>query len=333
MTTRMAWRRWVGGLLVFLSAVWVATGLLPQTARAQAGEARLIPDAATFSYLTVGDPADLMLEVTHPAGTVAILPEPGADWGDVELRDVSIPEVLETASGDWVTRQRLTVALFKPGTFLTPPLSVRVGGMDGSSHELFVSPLTITVSSVLTSAETPLRDLKAQADVAVARWLQVLVGVGVAGLVALGGWLLWRQGALSGLRARTPAEQALAELEHLDSAGLVRQGKYKEYYLGVSHTMRRYLAREFGVSAVDMTTRELRSHLRRDVAAVSVVPRLITLLEECDLVKFAQVTPAPEGASAAMAEARALVHDLNTAREATPASPEGQPSSGIGGRA
>jgi len=333
MTTLMARRRWVGGLLTFLCAAWAATALLPQTARAQAGEARLIPDAATFAWLTVGDPADLTLEVTHPADTVAILPEPGADWGDVEIRDVSAPEVLDTEGGDLVTRQRLTVALFKPGTFLTPPLSVRVGGMDGSSYELFVSPLTITVSSVLTSAETPLRDLKAQADVAVARWLQVAVGAAAAGFVAVGGWLLWRRGALSGLRARTPAEQALAELDHLDAAGLVRQGKYKEFYLGVSHTMRRYLAREFGVAAVDMTTRELRSHLRRPMAAAPVVPRLIALLEECDLVKFAQVTPAPEGATAALAEARALVREMNATREATTASSEGQPSSGIGSRA
>ncbi|MGL4651277.1 MAG: hypothetical protein ACRC1H_17865 [Caldilineaceae bacterium] len=291
--------------------------MLPLPVRAQAAQAVLIPDE-TAAALTVGDVATLLLEVTHPADTVAILPTLGPAWGDVEVRAATAPEVTVNEDGGLTTRQTLSVALFAPGTVATLPLAVQVTNRSGTTYEVIAPPVTLTVQSVLTEPEPPLRDLKPQAVIARSIWLPVAGGLALLAALSGAGWYLWRRGALGRLGARTPLERALADLDSLAAAGLVQQGRYKELSLGLSQTVRRHLEREYGLVVEERTTRELRAVLRRTPLPAPAARRLLDLLAECDLIKFSEVTPSVAGAAALIDEARVVVRAISAGREEAP---------------
>jgi hypothetical protein len=310
--------------LAVLAALWLPGG----RAFAQAAQATLRVDGAGSGALTVGDLVPLTLEVSHPGDTVAILPELGTTWGDFEVRDASPSEVLVNEDGSLTTRQQLVVTLFAPGAYSTPPLPVRITNRTGTTYEVLALPVSLSVDSVLTEPEPPLRDLKAQAEAPGNVAVQAAGGLGLAALAAAGAWLLWRRGTLGRLNARTSMERALGELERLEAQGLVQQGKFKELYLGVSQTVRRHLAREYGVDVEDRTTSELRALLRRLPLPAHAARRLLDLLSECDLVKFAEVTPTPQSADALLEEARAVVRTVSGARQSTAPASSPSPAGG-----
>ncbi len=99
-------RRIITALLLMLVAL---TLLLPGSVSAQTNEtepagttlpeaagvtARLITDGLITdgAPLTVGDPALLTLEVTHPAGHQVFVPKIEGQWGEFEIQEQSIQE-------------------------------------------------------------------------------------------------------------------------------------------------------------------------------------------------------------------------------------------------
>ena len=66
--------------------------------------ARLITGDAP---LTVGDPAELTLEVTHPAGYQVFVPEMIGPWGEFEIQSQSPKTTESNADGSETTRQTI----------------------------------------------------------------------------------------------------------------------------------------------------------------------------------------------------------------------------------
>ncbi len=299
---------------------------------AQAAQATLLREGD--AALTVGDRATLTLEVRHAADTVAILPtlgEAGA-WGDFELVSTEPPSVNPNDDGSLTTRQSFVVTLFAPGLFTTPQLAVRMTDRSGVTYEVAPPPLTLTVDSVLTEPDPALRDLKAQAEVRAMGWLGPVLGLVALALAGAGGWWLWRRGAVGGLRPSTAMDRALAELNKLAAAGLAEQGKFKELSIGISQTVRKYLARELAIEVEDRTTRELRAQLRRTPLSAPAARRLLELLAECDLVKFSEATPTVEGAHALIDEAKEVVREVSGARHAPATEGAAPAQAAAGGR-
>lgn len=298
-------------VLMLAMLLMLLTGL---PARAQEISASVT--AAVSGTVTVGDPVPMRLEVIHPAGTAAILPAIEGLWGDFEIRNLSAPETTEEAGG---LRTRLTfdAVLFAPGQFNTPPLPVTVSDRTGVTLQAVAAPVPVTVESVLGEADTEPHDIKPQAALRGGWFSPQLVG-GVLGLLvaALGIWLLRWWLRRGGMLGRTALQRALDELDAIAAAGYPAQNKYKELYLAVSHTVRRHAEREFGVDLHERTTNELRALLRGLPLPPELARRLLTLFAESDLVKFAQVTPTPESASALIVEARAVSQGLSAAHAA-----------------
>lgn len=292
--------------------------------------ARLVFDGAP---LTVGQPVRFTLEVIHPADTVAILPALGADWSPVvEVRNQSAPVTRDNGNGTLTTSQEIEAALFAPGTFATPPLRAVVSDRSGVTVNAVAAPVPLAVNSVLAAEDLEPRDIKPQSRQSAFRAASgpIAGGLLVLPLVAgLGGWLWLRRRAR---RNRTALERVLDELAAIDAAHYPQQEQYKEMYLAVSHSLRRHLAREFGVDTRERTTSEMRSALRGLPLGREVPRRLLTLYAESDLVKFAQVTPTPASADALLAEARALsvaiskAHAADVARRAQAQAQAGAPA-------
>ncbi|MCA9988916.1 MAG: hypothetical protein KDE59_31635 [Anaerolineales bacterium] len=274
---------------VFLMLLWV------ETAVAQTNTAiTLTPNQAE---VTVGDPIQLVLAVTHPANTHVILPQLGETWGDFEIIGQSPPATETGPDGQTVTSQVIDARLFAPGTFETPPLTVTLSDENGQISEETAPAATVTVASILTEGDMELHDIKPQATLplpAVWPW----VAGGLLAVVAAGGagWYVWQkrqrvQALAPVVDTRPPYQIALDELARIDGLQLPEQGHFKEHYTLSTNTMRRYVEAIYHVPAMDRTTYEIRWALKRNAVTPEHMQRLVNLFNESDLVKFAKFTP------------------------------------------
>jgi len=298
-------------------------------------------DAPPERGWTVGDPIPLRLRVTAPAGFDVTLPELPQQWGPLEVREQSLQGPVTNEDGTITTVREATVALWSPGVYETPSLTVRYRDADGQLHEVDVSPLSITVASVLTEGDTEKRDLKPQASLPRPPvWPWVLAGTLVTALLSFAArWLLRRfQGhkvaaseSVEPVDTRPPEAIAYEELDRIAALDLPARGELKRHYTLVTDCVRTYLERVYSVPAMDRTTSELLTALRRARMDGEATTVLRALLEESDLVKFARFRPLVEQARAAVVQARRLV-DMTKPDRAPTAEEAGEPITGHGAR-
>ena len=247
----------------------------------------------------VGDLIPLTLEVTHPAGYRVIPIQLEGDWGDVEVREISTPQVIKNPDGSETTTQVIEVALWAPGEYKTPELPVAVSDTNGEVGQVMAAPLALNIASVLIEGDTNLRDIKPQAVLPLPPMWPWLVG-GLLMVILLAGATIWqlrrrRSRRLAALTnapdLRKPHEIALDELERIDGLSLPEQERFKEHYTMVSDVLRQYLEKEFHIPTLDRTTGEIRRSLKYSPLAQAHKTDLIDNLMMADLVKFAKMRP------------------------------------------
>lgn len=102
----------------------------------------------------------------------------------------------------------------------------------------------------------------------------------------------------------SPIERAWVELDRLVKKGLPGRGRYKDFYVELTMVVRRYIQRQYGVKAPNLTTEEFLRNERIAELSKGRVENLKAFLESADLVKFAGVQATPEMADDATASAR-----------------------------
>ena len=102
---------------------------------------------------------------------------------------------------------------------------------------------------------------------------------------------------------RPPHQIALDELDALPGLEL----SVKDFYDRLSDILRGYLERSLRVPALQMTTYDLQRSLSRTALDPALRGRLKSILDRCDLAKFARFLPAPEEYSRDIEEAKGIV--------------------------
>lgn len=256
--------------------------------------------SAPGGEFTVGDRIPLSLTVIHPGG-YRVLPLQFQDsaWGELEILDVSPPQVVANPDGTETTTQTIYATLWSPGEYITPELPLAISDTASDLHEISAAPLGLNVASVLVEGDTELRDIKPQASLPLpAIWPWVVGGLMVALLVALvAGWFLrrwWlrRKSALANAPdLRLPHEVAFDELTLIERLNLPPQQRFKEHYTLISDVLRQYLEKSFQIPTLDRTTIEIRRSLKLASLNQDNKRMLVELLNQADLVKFAKVRP------------------------------------------
>ncbi len=149
----------------------------------------------------------------------------------------------------------------------------------------------------------------------------VLALAGFVVAAAIGAWVLRK------LRARrravpeetTPSaprkplrpawETAIEELDRIAAAAYLEQGEIDRQYVEVTEVVRRYLENRYGVPALESTTDELRARLRGSAVPPPAQTRVLALLREADLVKFAKGRPENAEMQTVESTARAIIVD------------------------
>ena len=135
------------------------------------------------------------------------------------------------------------------------------------------------------------------------------VGALLGSLVA---WIVYRRLKRPKPAPPPPAPRAAwaVALERLDEArhaGLLETQRFAEFFDRVNDAVREYLGARFGFDGLESTTDETLAALRRVAHFALPLPEVAAFLQECDLVKFADVTPELEECERALAEAEKVV--------------------------
>lgn len=147
-------------------------------------------------------------------------------------------------------------------------------------------------------------------------WLPWAVAAAVLALIAIVvfAWRRWERKRGMGF---TPLQIAQREFARIDTQRLVESGETERYVIEMTGVMRRYLVSVIPAIAASATTRELSAALAR----TNRVPgqRLLAILDETDLVKFARGRVTTGRAVEIGAEARSIVDETAAAQAAAAA--------------
>ena len=303
----------VATLCAFTVAAVPAQAGLPPGIRAS-----LVADS---TELTVGDLVTLSLIVAHPEDSTVVIPRLEREWGPFEVQAQTSVQTVSLVGGIRTVAKQFRVTLFAPGAYETPSLPVSVRGSDGTVGLISPDPIWLTVNSVLLSPDDELRDLRPPADLSTPYWerpivlaLIIIVALGLPGGTIL---LLYHRSRRAGEQEaeladpRTPWEVAIQELDRIASLDLPREGDMKGHYTLVAALLRRYLGATYlqdscGPGADDMSTEEITAGIRQCTLDSNEVRVVVEVLQEADLVKFANLEPVVDRAQ----EVESLVREF-----------------------
>jgi hypothetical protein len=241
---------------------------------------------------------ELTFTLSYPEGRVATLPQDFSDrLGGLSIEGEYEGETL-VANG----RVRRTVHLrTRPdptvAEYRLAPFAVRYGVDQWFPTQAIV----FRRESLLKPGEAPPEDIVVNLKKKwipptwrdVGRWALIALGACLAGVAV---YILFRkvQRRVRVLRM-APRERALYELRELLAKRLPEKGRVKEFYVGLTAIVRRYIERRHKVRAPEQTTEEfLQEATHHPAFTVETLTRLREFLAAADMVKFAGITVSVE---------------------------------------
>ena len=226
----------------------------------------------------------------------------------------------------------------EPGrqTIALPALPVSIARANGDVVTLCTRPHTMTIED--PTASTPDAQPKANPAPRMQReeWVALERAIGWSAVGALLGaslaWAVYRwmkrpKPVPPPPPPRPPWEVAMERLDETRHAGLLPTQRFGEFFDRVNDAVREYLGARFGFDGLESTTDETLAKLARVPHFALPLPQVATFLQECDLVKFADVTPTLAECERALADAEYVVRATMPQRPETAASAhsEGRP--------
>jgi len=216
---------------------------------------------------------------------------------------------------------RLQLLVDRVGPWQSGPIGLSYLDAAGRAQLLSAPPVSIRVVSNLgEEAEAaqlrPIRDIVPVKSFwqSTRLWLAALVVLALVGLGLL--WWYKKKHAPAALAQYTepPHIRARRELRGLETKRYFENGRVKQYYFAFSEILRRYLEAIRDFPAAEFTTEEIARHIRDDQDR-----KLIVLLQQADLVKFADRVPTPARKEEDLKAALAYIRQTSAQLQIDPA--------------
>ncbi len=263
------------------------------------GQAAVITASISREQIQIGDLLQLRVSVLHREGTRIEFPSV-ADKKNVVVK-YSTLNTNELKNGLLQSIQDATLTSFVVSNHIIGEgAAITISTPEGVQTNPYPF-ISVEVVSSLSPGETSPRPIQAELESWPApfpRWIFFVL----AGLVAAAG--LYAAYALLHKILTTPRTllrmpppvpphiTALNALQALRARGWIEEEKAEPFYVELSHIVRRYIERRFGLRAPEMTTDEFnRVASRADALSDPQKQLLETFLSQSDLVKFARYTP------------------------------------------
>ncbi len=287
-------------------------------------------DDAPEGGWTIGDSIHLKLIATSSSDIDISLPELPSQWGPFEVSDQKLPESIENNDGTATVIREATVIPWETGELMPPAVRIQFRDSSDTIQERVVPVLSIQVGSVLTESDTQKRDLKPQASLSLpgpAIWPWILGTAVFLVFMAVVVWWIIRHRRqrdedkiedLVPVDDRYPEVIAYEKLDRLVALDLPAKGEFTRHYDMVTDCVRSYLEGIYKIPAMERTTPEIMTSIRKlnEAKSNEIAPSLHSLLEEADLIKFAKLSPTVERAGSATRCARSIVDVTRPDRDA-----------------
>jgi hypothetical protein len=206
----------------------------------------------------------------------------------------------------------------KPGrhTLVLPPFPVALARANGEIETACTRPHVIVIEDPTASTPDARPRPNPPARPQREEWTALRKGLtyGSVGLAAglLLAYLIYRwvtrpRPAVPPPPPRPPWEIALEKLDEVRHAGLLDVARFQEYFDRVNDAVRAYLGARYGFDGLESTTDEILHALRRASIEDLALPFVLGFCEECDLVKFANVTPSLDSCGRVLDAAERIV--------------------------
>ena len=284
----------------------VAAVAVPAAVKAQSPtvEAHLEPDS-----VMIGDRFDCVIEVEKDLVQVVAFPAfDNSSDGAVELVSESQPDTLSREGRRLRLRKRYTLQVFEEGRINLGRPNVLY--LDKNTADTLSSrdSLILTVGTyIIDSTSVPVMTLKPQRTLPfrfgeISGWLMwgLIIALLLAGAIYAAVRILHHYGRSVSDLFKTPPPLpphvvAIKALEALHHQKLWQNGKYKQYYSGITDILRTYIAARYDFGAMEMTSDEIITAVRCiDDMPQKCAMDLTGILQTADLVKFAKAEPDPE---------------------------------------
>lgn len=281
---------------------------------AEAGDDVALRAYVNRNSITIGDRIKFTIEITASRSTLIQMPAFKDHLiGDFEIKD-SANKTLERLFGKKTLRYWYDITAYSAGKKEIPAIDIKYKPASVKDWAVKkTNVLSVDVRSVLPK-EFPadIKDVKGPVSFFAINWF--LAGALLTGLIVLALLLAAIKRAREKKPIRLPHETALEELETIRSR-LINSGDIKEYFVGVSDCIRRYIERSFRLKAPEMTTEEFLNSLRDSTALTAPHKDLLRgFMNACDLVKFARYKPTGKETENVYVTAKNFVEETKEAK-------------------
>jgi len=244
----------------------------------------------------IGAQFNLTLKTTVDTTENVIFPT-ARNFGKLEvIRNYVIDTVKKDKRYELIKRYGLTQ--FDSGKYAVPSLKILINNKPFFSDSLRVEVTNIAVDTL----KQKLYDIKPiiEVDKPFGSWWKYLLGVLlIAGIGVLVYVLVkkYQKKQLDKEIYKTPIEKATSLLKNLENKQLWQKGEVKSYYSELTDIARTYIEEEIRIPAMESTTTELITGLRKVAGqkkmqlSKETLTNLEKVLKQADLVKFAKSQP------------------------------------------
>jgi hypothetical protein len=265
--------------------------------------------------LMIGEQTVLHLNVTLDAGKQILIPLPAEMiTKGVEVLSITPPDTNDIKNNRITIKYDLLITSFDSALYLLPPFIAIDGADTLKSNQVALKVSTLEVNVDKPEEFYDIKEIWIPPFV-LSDYYTLIYGILFAlFLICVTGYFIQR------LRNRKPAEiikeaiklppdvLAINELKQIKEQKLWQQGRNKEYYTGITDTLRKYISSRYDTSVLEKTTSEILDVMREvEKGNKEVYETLRQVLQLSDFVKFAKLHPLPDENDLSMKNAERFV--------------------------
>ena len=213
--------------------------------------------------------------------------------GPLEVLKKSPVDTMDTL-GQWVVYQSIFVTQFDSGYYKIPAQKLKYKDSDGLEDSFLTNPVAVIYNTVAVDSTKGYYDIKQPMSVEyyyVREIIYTLIGLALLALIAFLFIRYW-----PGRKTEEKQEyvqisidiQSLRALSRLKEEEAWSAWTQKEFYVELTMILRKYLEGRYGILAMEATTEEISDALNTKAIDNPIKEKLVSLLTDSDLVKFAK---------------------------------------------
>jgi len=233
----------------------------------------------------------------------------------VEVLDISRIDTIDIGNDRMQLKYNYLITSFDSAVYLIPPFRVISGADTVSSAELALKVSTVPVDTE-SGQFYDIKDIRKPPFVLLDYLpliLQVLTIIALLALLVFVIYRLVKKKPVIPFKKEEPLVpshiRAIRRLDAIKAEKLWQMGKIKEYHSEITDTLRKYIEERFDVGAMEMTSGEILTEIRKYTGTDNAYDNLRQILILADFVKFAKYKSLPDENELSMMNAYLFVNN------------------------